>query len=314
MKRYQSLDVFVNQARLYELLIDGMANGITNLHPHYSRELIDMVIDDDITQDLNAHPITATFKRRDEAGKEKIETIKAKFVVGSGEARSSVRKSLDVSLQGDSANKAWGVMDILLNTDFPDIRVKSFIQSKDHGAVMTIPREGGYLCRFYVELDMIDKDKRASDLNLSEQDLIAQAQKNFHPYTLDVKEVAWWSIYSVGQRFHLAQATRVADGMSQHLGYLVKADGRWKIFLFGGAQNPTEISSSVYQFVDFLANDASSPVLKYPPKGADVDSAIDTYAVFQQQGLSMRHQSRRWLCFDRQARSTHRVGPACDRT
>ncbi|MDB4002197.1 hypothetical protein N9449_05780 [Oceanospirillaceae bacterium] len=108
MKRYQSLDVFVNQVRLHELLIDGMANGITNLHPHYSRELIDMVID------------------------------------------------------------------ILLNTDFPDIRVKSFIQSKDHGAVMTIPREGGYLCRFYVELDMIDKDKRASDLNLSEQDLIAQ--------------------------------------------------------------------------------------------------------------------------------------------
>ena len=428
----------VNQARLHELLIDGMANGITNLHPHYSCELIDMVIDDDITQDLNAHPITATFKRRDEAGKEKIETIKARFVVGSDGARSRVRKSLDISLQGDSANKAWGVMDILLNTDFPDIRVKSFIQSKDHGAVMTIPREGGYLCRLYVELDMIDKDKRVSDLNLSDEDLIAQAQKIFHPYTLDVKEVAWWSIYSVGQRlaerfdnrpvdasddiiprafvagdachthspkggwglntslpdtfnlgwkmaavlqgksdpkllstygterrkvaqqlidadkelsklvatrpttgdhnddaqvdtakieafmkrqsgfvsgtsieyfpsyicmgqenqhlatgykigqrFHSAQATRVADGMSQHLGHLVKADGRWRIFLFGGAQDPTEISSSVYQFVDFLANDASSPVLKYTPKGADVDSAIDTYAIFQQQGLSM---------------------------
>jgi phenol 2-monooxygenase len=77
--------------------------------------------------------------------------------------------------------------------------------------------------------------------------------------------------------------------MSQHLGHLVKADGRWRIFLFGGAQDPTEISSSAYQFVDFLANDASSPVLKYTPKGADVDSAIDTYAVFQQQGLSMHN-------------------------
>ena len=44
-------------------------------------------------------------------------------------------------------------MDLLLNTDFPDIRVKSFIQSKEHGAIMTIPREGGYLCRFYVEIN-----------------------------------------------------------------------------------------------------------------------------------------------------------------
>lgn len=428
----------VNQARLHELLIDGMANAITNLRPHYSRELVDLVIDDSVTQDLNAYPVTATFKRVDEASAGKIETVKARFVVGSDGGRSRVRKSLGIALEGDSANKAWGVMDILLNTDFPDIRVKSFIQSKDHGAVMTIPREGGYLCRFYVELDQIDKDKRAADMNLTEQDLIAKAQKIFHPYTLDVKEVAWWSIYSVGQRladrfdnrpvgsaddiiprafvsgdachthspkggwglntslpdtfnlgwkmaavlqgksdpkllstysterrkvaqqlidadrelsklvatrptagddaqeskvdtakieafmkrqsgfvsgtsieyfpsyictgqenqhlatgykigqrFHSAVATRVADGRSQHLGHLVKADGRWRIFVFGGTQNPTQTSSDAYQLVDFLATDAASPVQKYTPKGDDVDSVIDTYAVFQQRDLSM---------------------------
>ena len=101
-----------------------------------------------------------------------------------------MRKSLGIKLEGDSANKAWGVMDILLNTDFPDIRVKSFIQSKDHGAVMTIPREGGYLIRFYVEMDKLEKDKRATEIEITEHDLIAKAQKIFHPYTLDVKEVA----------------------------------------------------------------------------------------------------------------------------
>ena len=159
-----------------------------------------MTVDKSQTQDLNAHPITAIFQRTDEAGAGKSETIKARFVVGCDGARSRVRKSLDIPLIGDSANKAWGVMDILLNTDFPDIRIKSFIQSQDHGAVMTIPREGGYLIRFYIELDMIDPDMRASDLNITEKDLIAKAQKIFHPYLLDVKEVAWWSIYSVGQR------------------------------------------------------------------------------------------------------------------
>ena len=93
--------------------------------------------------------------------------------------------------------------------------------------------------------------------------------------------------FKIGQRFHSAQATRVADGAIQHLGHLVKADGRWRIFLFGGAQDPTETSSDAYQLIEFLGNDATSPVTKYTPKGSDIDSVIDTYAVFQQPDLSM---------------------------
>ena len=119
-------------------------------------------------------------RRTDDAGKDQIETVKARFAVGCDGARSRVRNSLDIKLVGDSANKAWGVMDILLNTDFPDIRVKSFIP-KDHGAGMTIPREGGYLIRFYIELDTIDPDMRATDLNVTEKDLVAKAQKIFIP-------------------------------------------------------------------------------------------------------------------------------------
>ncbi|WP_413693248.1 hypothetical protein [Psychromonas sp. KJ10-2] len=52
-------------------------------------------------------------------------------------------------------------MYLLLVTDFPDIRVKSFIQSKECGAVMTIPHEGGYLVSFYIELGLLSKDQRA---------------------------------------------------------------------------------------------------------------------------------------------------------
>ena len=52
----------VNQARLHELLIDGMANSITNLRPHYSRELVELDIDDSLTQDLDAYPIRANFQ------------------------------------------------------------------------------------------------------------------------------------------------------------------------------------------------------------------------------------------------------------
>ncbi|WP_428034930.1 FAD-dependent monooxygenase [Amphritea sp.] len=428
----------VNQARLHDILLEGMANSVTHLIPHYNRRLLELEVDKSLTQNLSAHPITATFERKDATPSSKVETIKARYVVGCDGARSAVRKNLGIELQGDSANKAWGVMDVLLVTDFPDIRVKSFIQSKDNGAVMIVPREGGYLVRLYVELDLLDKGHRAAELNLTVDDIIAKAKLILNPYQLDVKEVAWWSIYEVGQRvaesfddtpagnpqgliprafvagdachthspkggwglntslpdtfnlgwklaavlqgksdprllqtyeaerrkvafmlinadremsalvatrptadknsqpvkkstadieqfvarqngfiagtsigydqsylctghenqhlatgfhigerFHSAKAVRLADGCPVHLGHLNKADGRWRLFIFGSQQSPLEATSDSARLVDFLANAATSPVQKYTPAGADIDSVIDLYAVFQQQDLSI---------------------------
>ena len=91
-------------------------------------------------------------------------------------------------------------MDVLAVTDFPDIRFKSLIQSANDGSIIIIPREGGYLVRLYVELDKLDADERVSDRNITVDDLIAAARRILKPYTLDVKEVAWWSVYEIGQR------------------------------------------------------------------------------------------------------------------
>ena len=52
-------------------------------------------------------------------------------------------------------------MDILAVTDFPDIRIKCAIQSGNRGNIMIIPREGGYLVRFYVDLGEVDPHDRA---------------------------------------------------------------------------------------------------------------------------------------------------------
>ena len=91
-------------------------------------------------------------------------------------------------------------MDILCNTDFPDIRYKSLIQSGQEGTVLIIPREGGYLVRLYVELSKLNPDERVMDRDLTIDDLIAAAGRIMAPYSLDVKEVAWWSVYEIGQR------------------------------------------------------------------------------------------------------------------
>ena len=428
----------VNQARLHEILLEGMKNSVTHLVPHYSRRLLSVDMDSQVTQDLSAYPVTATFERSDEGDADKIETVRARFIIGTDGARSVVRKSMSIALEGDSANKAWGVMDVLVVTDYPDIRVKSFIQSKENGAVMTIPREGGYLVRMYVELELLDKGQRAADIQLTEKDIIAKMQLIFSPYTVSVKEVAWWSIYEVGQRvadrfddrplnnaenliprgfvagdachthspkggwglntslpdtfnlgwklaavlqgkshpkllqtysperrkvaqqlieadkqlsklvatsptakqseqqiktditdiekfmarqngfvagtaieyfpsyictgqenqtlasgfnigqrFHSAEAIRVSDGRCQHLGHLNKADGRWRLFIFGSDQNPTDTASDSAQLIHFLAKSESSPVIKYTPEGTDIDSVIDVYGVFQQRDLAI---------------------------
>src|SRR5437660_3476503 len=104
------------------------------------------------------------------------------------------------ALYGDSANTAWGVMDVLAVTDFPDIRLKGLIQSARQGTIVLIPREGGYLVRIYVELDKLHENERVTNRNINADDLIAAAQRVLKPYTFDVKEIAWWSVYEIGQR------------------------------------------------------------------------------------------------------------------
>ena len=90
-------------------------------------------------------------------------------------------------------------MDVLAVTDFPDIRVKCAITSGAQGNILIIPREGGYLVRFYIELDEVGDDildKRS----ITPEKLTEVANRILHPYSLDLKDVGWCSVYEIGQR------------------------------------------------------------------------------------------------------------------
>jgi phenol 2-monooxygenase len=193
--------VVLNQARVHDFYLDVMRKSPARLEPHYARRLLDLQIDEAISGD-NAYPyqVTARLERVDPAHEGKIETIKARYVVGCDGARSVVRKSIGRTLHGDSANHAWGVMDVLAVTDFPDVRFKSLIQSARDGSIIIIPREGGYLFRLYIEMDRLHADERVSNRNITVDDLIAAARRILNPHALDVKEVPWWSVYEIGQR------------------------------------------------------------------------------------------------------------------
>ncbi|MGA8258919.1 MAG: FAD-dependent monooxygenase, partial [Arenicellales bacterium] len=433
--------VILNQARVHDFYLDVMGNSPLRLQPDYSRRFLELQIDPAasaldvgaVVNGMQSHAVTVRLERLDPGHAGQVETVKTRFLVGCDGARSAVRKSLNLALHGDSANQAWGVMDVLAVTDFPDVRLKSVIHSANEGNMLIIPREGGYLVRLYIELDKLNENERIAGRNIIVDHVIAAARRILHPYTLEVKEVAWWSVYEIGQRlcdrfddvpepqvedrfprvfitgdachthspkagqgmnvsmqdgfnlgwklasvllgrcsprllqtysderrgiakelidfdrefaamfsaaprapgeaggegvdpgefqkyfvrqgrftagtatcyqpslitgdsthqhlakglvigmrFHSAPVIRLADAKLVHLGHTVKADGRWRLFAFADAGHPAAASSVVRNLCDFLSDSSESPVRKYTPAGADIDSIIDVRTVFQQ--------------------------------
>lgn len=191
--------VVLNQARVHDFYLDVMRRSAAKLEPHYGRRVV-AVQPAARGRDGAPERVTVTLERLDPAQQAQTETVKARYVVGCDGARSIVRTSIGRDLRGDSANHAWGVMDVLAVTDFPDIRCKSFLQSANDGTIIIIPREGGYLFRLYIELAKLDIGERVASRNITVDALIAKARRIFNPYALDVKEVPWWSVYEIGQR------------------------------------------------------------------------------------------------------------------
>jgi phenol 2-monooxygenase len=192
--------VILNQARVHDFYLDVMRRSPSALEPHYERRLLDVRVEPAFGDSPSTHPVTARFERLDPANEGRVETVRARYMVGCDGARSTVRKSLGRELRGDSANQAWGVMDVLAVTDFPDVRLKALVQSAGEGSILIIPREGGYLIRIYVELERLKENERVTSRNITLEHLVSAAQRILRPYTLDVKEVAWWSVYEIGQR------------------------------------------------------------------------------------------------------------------
>ena len=184
--------VIVNQARLQEYLLEYMRKSPSRMRPDYGVEFVGLAVEPG-----GERPVVVTLRRTD-GGAEHV--VRARYVVGCDGAHSRVRESIGAAPHGDFANHVWGVMDVLAVTDFPDIRLKSAIQSADHGNVLIIPREGGYLVRLYVDLGDVDPEKRAAVREITADQAIAAAQRVLRPYTLDVRDVAWFSVYEVGQR------------------------------------------------------------------------------------------------------------------
>lgn len=439
--------VVLNQARVHDFYLETMRRSPSRLEPHYACRVLDVTVD----QQAQDHPVSVRIERIAGPQAGRIETVKARYVVGCDGARSTVRKAIGRQLVGDSANHAWGVMDMLAVTDFPDIRFKSAVQSAE-GNLLVIPREGGYLVRLYVEIDKLGEDERVAHRNITLEQLVAAAQRILRPFTLEVKEVPWWSVYEIGQRicdkyddvpadadaqrqprvfiagdachthspkagqgmnfsmqdafnlgwklaavlrgisppsllhtysderqpaaqelidfdrewarmfsdraklgdgsdegvdpkafqtyferhgrftagmgthygpsiicgeathqalatgfvigtrFHSAPVLRVADARPVQLGHAGKADGRWRLYAFAGADDHLNDDRGVRALCRFLEESAESPIRRYTRDGEDVDAVFDLRAIFQQGHRELAIESMPALLLPRKGR------------
>jgi phenol 2-monooxygenase len=190
--------VIVNQARMLAYLRDHMERSASRSRPFYGLHASDLQVD---ASGSSEHPVTVTLKHLDDLRETgRTSTIRARYVVGCDGARSGVRTAIGRELVGDAMNQSWGVMDVLAVTDFPDIRLKCAIHSANQGNLLVIPREGGYLVRLYIELDQVSDREMLDDRSVTPEKLAAVANRILHPYTLEVKDVGWWSVYEIGQR------------------------------------------------------------------------------------------------------------------
>ncbi|WP_206476832.1 FAD-dependent monooxygenase [Microbacterium sp. KRD172] len=209
--------LIVNQARVLDYFAEAAADGPGRITPDYGIAFVGLTVHGD-----GEYPVEVRVRHTagPRAGGER--TVRAKYVVGCDGARSGVREAIGRTHVGEFAAHAWGVMDVLVNTDFPDWRTKCAINAKA-GNILHIPREGGYLSRVYVDLGEVASDDNHRVRQTPIEKVIEKANEILHPYTLDVKEIAWHSVYEVGHR--------VTDGFDDAL----DSDRSPRVFLTGDA-------------------------------------------------------------------------------
>ncbi|EIC08927.1 monooxygenase FAD-binding protein [Microbacterium laevaniformans OR221] len=186
--------LIVNQARVLDYFAEAAAHGPARIAPDYGVEFVGLRV-----HEGESRPVEVRLRHvaGEHAGEEFV--VRANYVVGCDGARSGVRAAIGRVHVGDISQHAWGVMDVLVETDFPDWRIKCAINA-EAGNILHIPREGGYLSRIYVDLGAVadDDDHRVRQTPVEE--IIRRANEILHPYTLEVKSVAWHSVYEVGHR------------------------------------------------------------------------------------------------------------------
>ncbi|KAG9313143.1 putative monooxygenase [Chiua virens] len=209
--RYQ-FGVTLQQGGIEAIFLDSMKDHGVQVGRPRQPSAIEISEDPKELSSLSSYPVKVTVECLDSVDdKNKMEVVHAKFVVGADGAHSWVRKTLGIEMEGEQTDYIWGVVDMVPDTNFPDIRNHAVVNSMN-GSAMVIPREGDTV-RFYIQLsnaDVVDPlTGRADKSRVNPEKLVSVAKKIFHPFKLAPKSIEWWTVYIIGQR--IASSYSVKD-------------------------------------------------------------------------------------------------------
>jgi 2-polyprenyl-6-methoxyphenol hydroxylase-like FAD-dependent oxidoreductase len=146
-------------------------------------------------KDHPEYPVEVNLEHIEGKGKQ---TVRAKYLFSGEGARSFIREQLKIGIKHkDPIAHVWGVMDGVVKTDFPDIKMKCTIHS-EHGSIMVIPREAN-MVRLYIQIaSSTDKDWNPRK-TATEEEVQATAKRILQPYAIEWERVEWYSVYPIGQ-------------------------------------------------------------------------------------------------------------------
>ncbi|KAI1753104.1 FAD binding domain-containing protein [Xylaria castorea] len=141
------------------------------------------------------YPVEVNLEHTDGTSRE---TVRAKYLFGGEGARSFVREQLGIGItHKDPIAHVWGVMDGVVKTDFPDIKMKCTIHS-EHGSIMVIPRENS-MVRLYIQIASSTDPDWNPRKTATADEVQASAKKILQPYSIEWERVEWYSVYPIGQ-------------------------------------------------------------------------------------------------------------------
>ncbi|KAF8841424.1 hypothetical protein BDN67DRAFT_967176 [Paxillus ammoniavirescens] len=203
--------VTLHQGAIESILLDSISRHGVNMEQPVAPSAIEVSEDIEELASMSSHPVKITLERLDAVGDAiKTEKVHAKFVIGTDGAHSWVRKALNITMEGENTEAIWGVIDIIPDTDLPDIRKVTRIHSIN-GTCMVVPRENDKV-RLYIQLsggDVFDPSTgRVDKSRMSPEKLLEVARKMFRPFELRTTEFEWWTIYTIGQRIASSYSVR----------------------------------------------------------------------------------------------------------
>ncbi|KAH7311758.1 FAD binding domain-containing protein [Stachybotrys elegans] len=240
------------------------------------------------------YPVSVDIEHIDGTAKE---TVRAKYLFGGEGARSFIRQQLNIGVHHkDPIAHVWGVMDGVVETDFPDIKMKCTIHS-EHGSIMVIPRENN-MVRLYIQIASSTDENWDPRRTATASDVQEKAKRILLPYSIEWESVEWYSVYPIGQgiseRYTLDQRVFLGGdachthspkaGQGMNTAFLDALNLAWKIHAVEGGLAKRELletyepeRKSVAEMLLDFDNRYAKLFSQRPPAANEVQAASENH-------------------------------------